>query len=209
LTFLIIKGSYICGFYRGTQNALLKQFGWEKDNMLHRNNSVLLIVDIQGNLAQTIDNREFVFENIRKIIRGGQALEIPVVLIEQVNLGATIPEVRELIPSVGPIIKESFSCCRNKKFMETLVALQRKQILICGIEAHVCIYQTSAELITRGYEVHVVADAVSSRTAMNREIALQKMADCGAGRTTTEMALYELLGTAADPKLRDIVRIVK
>jgi hypothetical protein len=178
-------------------------------NVLTRDNAVLIIIDVQGNLARMMDNKEIVYENTGKIIKGVQVLGMPIILMEQVNLGQTIPEIKDLIPSISPIIKESFSCCRNHEFMEALAALHRKQLLICGIETHICIYQTSVELVALGYDVHVVADAVSSRTATNREIALQKMMARGAAWTSAEMALYELLGTAADSKLRDIVRIVK
>jgi nicotinamidase-related amidase len=177
--------------------------------MMRRENTVLIIVDVQGNLAQLIDNRGIIFENIRRVIKGCHVLGIPMILTEQVNLGPTIPDITDLMPRVKPIIKESFSCCGNEEFMEALTALNRKQVLIAGIETHVCVYNTSRDLVELGYEVQVVADAVSSRTAMNREIALQKMKDRGVIWTSTEMVLFELLKTASDPKLRDIIRIVK
>jgi len=176
---------------------------------VRRNHTVLIIVDVQGNLAQLIDNKDIVFENIKKVIRGCRVLEIPMILTEQINLGPTIPGITDLIPGVSPIIKESFSCCDNPEFTAALAACNRKQILLAGIETHVCVYNTARDLFALGYEVHIVADAVSSRTAMNREIALQKMKDIGVVWTSTEMVLFELLKTAADPKLRDIIRIVK
>jgi nicotinamidase-related amidase len=177
--------------------------------MMRRNHTVLIIVDVQGNLAQVIDNKDVVLQNIIKLLKGALVLGIPIILTEQVNLGMTIPEITEIIPSVSPIIKESFSCCGNQKFMAALTTHNRKQTLIAGIETHVCVYNTARDLVTLGYEVNIVADAVSSRTAMNREIALQKIKDYGIAWTSTEMALFELLKTAADPRLRDIIRIVK
>lgn len=174
-----------------------------------RNDTVLLIIDVQGNLAQSIDNRESVLDNIQRVIRGCQIFGIPVILTEEVNLGSTIPEITDLIPGVRPIIKESFSCCGKQEFMEALKALKRKQILIAGLETHVCVYQTAMDLIDQGYEVQIVADAVSSRAGKNREIALHKMRDRGVIWTSTEMVLFELLKTAADPKLRAIINIVK
>lgn len=177
--------------------------------MLTRNNTALTIIDVQGNLAQAVDLREIVIENIRKVIKGCQVFGIPIILTEEVNLGPTIPEITELLPGIRPIIKESFSSCGNQEFMEALKALKRKQMLITGVETHVCVYQTAVELVDLGYEVQIIADAVSSRTAKNREIALQKMRDCGVVWTSTEMVLFELLKTAADPKLRDIINIVK
>lgn len=87
--------------------------------------------------------------------------------------------------------------------------MNRMQILMTGIEAHVCVYQTAMELLDRGFEIHLVADAVSSRTPRNREIGIQKLRDNGAILTGTEMALFELLKTAADPKAKDLFRIIK
>lgn len=176
---------------------------------MRRNHTVLIIVDVQGNLAHLMDNREIVFENIQKVIKGCQVLDIPIILTEQVNLGPTTSEITDLMPGVRPIIKESFSCCGNQAFMADLSSLNRKQILIAGIETHVCVYNTAMDLLDMGYEVQIAADAVSSRTASNREIALQKMKDSGVAWTSTEMVLFELLKTAADSKLRDIIRIVK
>ena len=177
--------------------------------MMRRNHTVLIIVDVQGNLAQLMDNREIVFENIQKVIKGCQVLDIPMILTEQINLGPTISEIKDLMPDIRPIIKESFSCCGNQAFMAALTSLNRKQILLAGIETHVCVYNTAMDLLDLGYEVQIAADAVSSRTASNREIALQKMTDSGVAWTSTEMVLFELLKTAADSKLRDIIRIVK
>jgi nicotinamidase-related amidase len=177
--------------------------------MMRRNHTVLIIVDVQGNLAQLMDNREMVFENIQKVIKGCQVLDIPMILTEQVNLGPTISEIKDLMPGIRPIIKESFSCCGDQAFMAALTSLNRKQILLAGIETHVCVYNTAMDLLDLGYEVQIAADAVSSRTASNREIALQKMKDSGVVWTSAEMVLFELLKTAADSKLRDIIRIVK
>jgi isochorismate hydrolase len=93
--------------------------------------------------------------------------------------------------------------------MKELTALNRRQILMTGIEAHVCAYQTTMDLLEKGYEVHLVADAVSSRTIRNREIGIQKLKDSGAVLTSAEMALFELLKTAGDPKFKEIFKIVK
>lgn len=177
--------------------------------MISRDNTVLLLIDIQGTLAQIIHERASILENMRKVIRGCQILEIPILLTEQINLGATIPEVMELLPGIKPIIKESFSCCGNQEFMETLTSLGRTQVIIAGLETHVCVYQTAIDLLDHGYQVQVIVDAISSRTLENREIALHKLRDCGVMWTSAEMVLFELLKTAADQKLKDIIKIVK
>lgn len=177
--------------------------------MLTRNDTALIIIDVQGNLAQVIDLREVVIENILRLIKGCQVFDIPIILTEEINLGPTIPEIMALIHGIRPIIKESFSSCGSQEFMEALKALKRKQLLLAGMETHVCVYQTAVDLVDQGYDVHVIADAVSSRKAKNREIALQKMRDCGVMWTSTEIVLFELLKTAADPKLRSIINVVK
>jgi nicotinamidase-related amidase len=179
--------------------------------MLTKENSVLVVIDIQGKLAQAMDNKHDLFENAQKIIRGMQVLEIPIVVTEQIpeKLGATIPEIAQYLTGIKTISKESFSCWKNQSFMKELMTLNRKQILLTGIETHVCVYQTAMDLITVGYEVQVVADAVSSRTPQNRRMGLQKMREGGTGITSTEMLLFELLKTAADPRAREIFQIVK
>lgn len=177
--------------------------------MLDRKMAALIVVDIQGNLAQVMNDKEFLFENAAKMIRGAQVFGIPILVTEQVNLGQTIPALAQFLGGVNPIVKESFSCCGDEGFMKELAALNRRQILMTGIEAHVCVYQTAVDLLNRGFEIHVVADAVSSRTPRNREIGIQKLREGGAILTSTEMALFELLKTAADPKAKDLFRIIK
>jgi nicotinamidase-related amidase len=177
--------------------------------MLSRENTILIVVDIQGNLARVMDEQAFLIENNQKLIKGMHVLGIPVIVTEQNPLGTTIPEIADLLPGVQAIAKDSFSCCAEEKFVSAIRAMNRKQILMTGIEAHVCVYQTAMDLLAMGYEVQVAADAVSSRTARNREIGIQKMTINGAILTSAEMALFELLKTAADPKAKDLFKIVK
>jgi len=177
--------------------------------MLNREEALLVVIDIQGNLYLAMDEKEFLLTNTAKLVKGIITLDIPIILTEQVKIGPTIPELAGLMTAVKPIIKNSFSCCGDRQFMDTLIAAGKKQIIICGIEAHVCAYQTSMDLLARGYEVYIVADAVSSRTARNREIGIQKLLASGATLTSTEMALFELLKTATDPKAKDLFRIIK
>jgi nicotinamidase-related amidase len=179
--------------------------------MLTTDNSALLVIDFQGNLAAAMDNKQELIENARKIIRAMQVFEIPVLATEQVpaKLGPTIAEIADHLADAKIIGKESFSCWKENLFMRALRTLERKQILIIGIEAHVCVYQTAVDLVEAGYEVQVVADAVSSRTAQNRMTGIQKMAAGGVGITSTEMVLFELLQTAADPRAKQIFQIVK
>lgn len=177
--------------------------------MLRRENTILVVVDIQGNLARVMDDQTFLIENNRKLIKGIKALGIPIMVTEQIPLGATIPEIAELLPDLKAFTKDSFSCCAEDNFMDTIRNANRRQILITGIEAHVCVYQTAVDLISMGYEIHLVADAVSSRTARNREIGVRKLLNGGAFLTSVEMALFELLKTAVDPQAKELFKIIK
>lgn len=179
--------------------------------MLSRAAAVLVIIDIQGNLAQAMYDKENLFANTVKLIRGFKVFDLPVILTEQTpqKLGQTIPQIAAKLEGIKPIDKDSFSCWLNVQFREQLEALSRKRVVLLGIESHVCVYQTALDLIQNGYNIHLVADAVSSRTKENREIGLTAMKNAGAHLTSTEMVLFELLRTAADPKSKDIFKIVK
>lgn len=180
-------------------------------NLLETENTVLLIVDIQGKLAHLMDRKELLFQNVQKLIKGIRILGVPVLWVEQnpQGLGPTIPEISALLTDIQPISKMSFSSCRNERFLQALRTLDRKQILVSGIEAHICVYQTAVDLVDIGYEVQVVTDAVSSRNAENKEIGLQRMKMFGVGLTSVETALFELLKVAQGEQFRDIIRIVK
>lgn len=179
--------------------------------MLASDQAVLVVIDMQGKLAQSMYGKEMLFQNVQRIIKGAQVLGIPILLTEQnpKGLGPTIPEIADLVPNLPRIPKFSFSCCADERFARELSALQRRQVLLAGIESHVCLYQTAVELVTHGYEVHVVADAVSSRTVENRDIGLQKMRDAGASITSVETALFELLKVAEGYEFKQIIGIVK
>jgi nicotinamidase-related amidase len=174
-------------------------------------NVALLIVDIQGNLAHSMHGKELLFKNVQKLIKGIQVLGIPILWTEQnpQGLGLTIPEIADILSNIKPISKMSFSCCQNNRFVQALKALNRKQVLIAGIEAHICVYQTAVDLVDLGYEVQVVTDAVSSRNMENKEIGLQKMRDSGVSLTSVETALFELLKVAEGEQFREILKIVK
>jgi nicotinamidase-related amidase len=179
--------------------------------MLDVNNSVLTIIDIQGNLAHAMDEKETLFKGVKQLIKGFSTLEIPVILTEQNprGLGPTLPEIMELLPGLNAIPKMSFNCCNEKAYADSINTIGRKQILIAGIESHICVYQTSAALLDMGYEVQVVVDAVASRFPGNKKLAIKKMESMGALITSVEMALFELLKSAKHEKFREIVKIIK
>lgn len=179
--------------------------------MISRTAAVLVVIDIQGNLAQAMFDKDNLFANTVKLINGFKALNLPIIVTEQIpqKLGKTLPQIADEIEAFTPIAKESFSCWNENNFKEKLEMLSRRHVVLLGIETHVCVYQTALDLITNGYNVHLVADAVSSRTPENRQIGIGAMKSAGAHVTSTEMVLFELLRTAADPKAKDFFKIVK
>lgn len=175
-------------------------------------NTVLVLVDVQGRLAESMHDRDALYDNLQRLIKGMQALQVPIIWVEQIpeKMGATIPQVAALLTSEHPIRKTCFSCCGSEEFRNKLQALNRRQVVVAGIEAHVCIYQTAADLAKDGYAVEVVADAVSSRTLANKQIALQRIQGlAGAGVISVEMGLFELAKTAEHPAFRELLKIVK
>ena len=179
--------------------------------MLKGENAVLMIVDVQGKLAGLMHECELFFANIQKMIRSAQILDIPIIYTEQApeKIGQTIQEITWLLGDLKPITKKSFSCCGSKEFMTALQATGRKQILLTGMEAHVCLYQTARDLIKLGYDVYMVADAISARSAASKHIALERNKSEGAVITTFEMTLCELMVTADHPKFREILGFMK
>jgi nicotinamidase-related amidase len=179
--------------------------------MLKREETALVMIDFQEKLFPVMQDKEMLLKNALNIIQGARALGIPVLWTEQnpKGMGATLPEIADLLKDTDPISKMSFSCCKNDLFMEKLKALNRRQILIGGIETHICVYQTTADLVKEGYDVEILADVVSSRTRENRQIGLQKTKDKGASATSVETALFELLKTAESEDFRPILKIIK
>jgi nicotinamidase-related amidase len=178
---------------------------------LSADNTFLLLIDFQEKLFSVMHDREKLLRNVVKLVKGALVLEIPIVLTEQYprGLGPTIPEIKELLPDIKPIEKVCFSCCDEASFGEALGALKRRQVLIAGIEAHICVYQTAVALSGAGYQVEVVGDCVASRDPENKLVTLFKLGAAGISPTTTEMALFELLKVAKGDKFKQISSIVK
>ena len=179
--------------------------------MLSSDNSILLIVDVQEKLAQTMHAKNALFKGLANAIKGVRVLGINILLTEQNpnGLGSTIPEISELLTDVRPIRKFNFSCCDNADFTHALNALKPKNVFIAGIETHICVYQTARDLIKLGYDVQILSDAVSSRTVENKQIGLQKSKDVGADITSVETVLFELLKDAQKEEFKEILNIVK
>ena len=169
--------------------------------------AALVVVDVQEAFRKAIPNFADVASATATMVRGAEAIGIPIIVTEQYpnGLGATVPEVAEHLPAgIEPLPKTAFSAAAADGFDLG----GRDQAIVCGIETHVCVNQTILDLLDRGVEVHVVADAVGSRSASNRELGLAKAESAGAWRSSVETALFELLGEAGGERFKAVQRLV-
>lgn len=181
---------------------------------LDRNDTVLVVIDAQERLMPVIHGTDVVARNLERLVRGCHVLGIPALLTEQYpkGLGPTIPSLRTAFEETSgyrPIEKTSFSAMGSDPFAAQLAALQRNHVLIAGVETHVCVHQTVLDLLAMGTSVTLIADALSSRTPENKDIALRRMTSEGAKLSSTEMALFELLVNAGTEEFRAIAGLVK
>ena len=179
--------------------------------MLTTDKTVFLLVDTQGKLAHSMYAKDNLFKNLKKLVKGMRVLDVPILWAEQnpKGLGPTVQEIAELLPDLQPISKYSFSCYQNQEIRQALEALDRHTVLVAGIEAHVCVYQTVRDLRKAKYDVELVADAVSSRTSENKQIGLDKCKNTGASITSVETVLFELLEAAEGEKFKKILDVIK
>ena len=175
---------------------------------IDRETSTLLIVDFQSRLMPAIESGAAVVANARRLLKAAEMFGVPILVTEQNagGLGATLPELAA--HANGRIAhKMSFDACRTAGFVERLGA--RPDVVVAGCESHVCVLQTVLGLIDAGRRVYLVRDAVGSRRAKSKETAIGRMARHGAEIVTTEMVVFEWLGTAGDPRLRDAIALIK
>lgn len=189
--------------------------------MLDKNQSILVVVDVQTKLLPSIHEADEMVGQICRLIRGFRIVGAPVFVTEQYpkGLGETDPRIQTAVaeaePNTGrehrfePMEKMYFSCVLDDPFRAMLEATGRRQVILCGIESHVCVYQTAIHLIERGYHVEIVADAVSSRSARNREIALQRLAAEGAKLTCVETVVFEMLEMCGTDPFKQWVRAIR
>jgi len=173
--------------------------------------ALLLVVDVQGKLARLMHESEAMLRQQQILVEACRLLELPIVWAEQLpdKLGATAPELAAKLTGLSPLSKSAFGCCGDPGLMEAIRTSGRRQVLLCGIEAHVCVWQTAAALMREDYAVHLICDAVSSRSAFNREVAFRRMAQAGVCLSNVEMALFEMLGSAGHPRFREIASLLK
>jgi nicotinamidase-related amidase len=169
----------------------------------------LIVVDMQEKLLPPIWEKERLVKNIQLLIRLAGILKIPALLTTQYakGLGNTVPAVAEMLPNTQAIDKLMFSCFGSDAFCSMLKRLpgQRTTVLLCGMEAHICVMQTALGALREGYLVHVASDAVSSRTQMNWQIGLDRMRAAGTILSSTEMMLYELMRSSGAPAFKELL----
>jgi nicotinamidase-related amidase len=178
---------------------------------LDRERSVLVVVDVQEAFRPAVRDFDRVVNSVATLVQGARILDVPVLVTEQypTGLGRTVPEVDRHLDGIEPIEKVCFSAAGSEEFAERLGKIGRDQVLLGGIESHVCVNQTADDLLRSGSEVHVAQDAVSSRTEDNRILGLHKMERAGAVVTSVETALFELLRAAGTPEFKEIQKLVK
>jgi nicotinamidase-related amidase len=178
---------------------------------LERGRTALVVVDVQEAFRGAVVEFDRIAQNVAVLVQGARTLAVPVIATEQYpkGLGRTVPEVARHLDGIDPIEKLCFSAAGAEEFSKRLRDSGRDQILLCGIESHVCVNQTADDLLAGGHEVHVAQDAVGSRTDENRALGVHKMEHAGAVITSVETALFELLGAAGTADFKEIQKLVK
>lgn len=180
--------------------------------MLKAEECVLVIVDVQGKLAQIMDKSEQLHQQLAMLIEGTALFDIPVLWLEQLpqKLGPTTESLAALLSkTTSPIAKHHFSGWHCPAFREALLSTGRKQVLLAGIEAHVCVYQTCGDLIEQGFDVHLIADAVSSRSESNKRLGIEMMKQQGARLNNSESLLFELQHQAEGERFKALLKLIK
>ena len=179
---------------------------------LRREDCALAVIDIQEKLLPTIFEKERLVRNAQLLVRLADILSLPMIVSTQyeTGLGKTIDEISMMLPEMKAVDKLEFGCFGNSDYCSTVGKLEnRNTLLLCGMESHICVMQTALGALNQGLNVHVAADAVSSRTEMNWKIGLNRMQAAGAVISSTEMMIYELLGKSGTPSFKEMLKHLK
>lgn len=180
-------------------------------NMLDQKESLLLVIDIQERLVNALDKR-VVVSRTENLVKAAKILGIPIIATQQYpkGLGLIVDSIKQNFEANTPIIdKTAFSAVKEKGFMDILKSFDKKQIVICGIETHVCVHQTTADLLTEGFDVYVVKDACASRNKYEFKQGIERMRENGAKISCMEIVLFEWLKSAQNPHFKEIQALVK
>ena len=176
--------------------------------MLEKSDSLLVVIDIQKKLMPEITENKKVIDNVRTLLDFSKIIDLPVNLTEQEKLGATLPEVKQEVQECSPIGKITFDAFLCDEFVKQVHNAKRNTLILTGIEVHICVAQTALHALPE-IKVHVVSDAVSSRTAHNWTTGLERMRQSGVVITSTEMVIFELLQRAGTDEFRRTLKLVK
>ena len=180
-------------------------------DILDRKRCGLLVVDIQEKILAVMNDPERVVAITIKLIEGFKILNLPVVVTEQYpeGIGPTVDPIKKALGDVAMSKKMTFSCCGIEDFTRTFREKDVDQVVVCGIESHVCVWQTAMDLLNEGFLVHVVRDAVSSRKIEDMNSALLRMTSNGIQISTSEMVLFELLEQAGTDEFKRMMKLIK
>jgi len=180
------------------------------DWRLTSQNAALVVIDVQEKLMNVMPRRAETLAAIQKLIGATRVLKLPTLVTAQYikGLGPVCTEIVEATPGIGPLEKMTFSCCGSEEFLRAVKDLRRQRIILCGIEAHVCVQQTAIDLM-KDYFVYIATDAISSRHETDSTVAIERMRDCGAVITTVESAVFELLRESGTEEFKQILPLFK
>ncbi len=181
-------------------------------NILEKNKTALVVIDMQEAFRASIGDFGVIASRIARAVQGFQILETPIIVTEQYpkGLGRTAPEILDVLPENFQIIeKTAFSSCGSQAFLDNLAELGAKQIILCGIETHICVNQTAHDLLEKGFEVHLLQDCVASRFEYNKLAGLRKMKMSGVVPSSVEMSLFELMRDSKHEQFKAIQKLIK
>ena len=180
-------------------------------SILNKENTGLLIIDVQEKLMQVMGKKEKIVEDINKLVILSKLFDFPVILTEQYPkwLGPTLRELAESLPVYEPITKFHFNCCDVDAFNNRLDSEDLRNIIITGVESHICVFQTCVSILEKGYNVHVPQDAVGSRIDENSRVGLDLMKQAGAVITSTETVIYQILKKTGTKEFKEMLKVIR
>lgn len=180
--------------------------------LLDRSAAALVVVDMQAPFLAVIHERERLVGNVRLLCQAARILQVPMLATMQyaARMGGVVPDIAAVLPDDATSLdKMCFSCGGSDDFLSALEATKRRQVVLCGVETHICVCQTAHDLLHRGYQVHVAADGVSSRSLEKHKLGMERIRDAGARPCAAEAAVYEWLNEAGTPEFKEILTLVK
>ncbi len=180
----------------------------DRKNLIAREDCALVIIDVQEKLVPAVSDKEKVVENVLRLIKFANIMKLPIVVTEQEKLGNTIPEANKELAHAHRINKIHFNCFFTDGFSDCINKLGKSTLILVGLEAHICVAQTAIFALPR-FNVHIISDAASSRARENHVVSMERMRQCGAVVSSTEMFMYELLQKAGTDEFKAVLPLVK